>query len=454
MKILFKLTLFITILIAKEDVHFDNQIKTDNVYDALIWLSLDKLINDDKTLGIKTKTDLAFTKEFKNKLKTKSITNPMYKKYIKLKDIKKDLSKLEYSHKKYYSKYIEYIAPNKKTILIIAQDKISDEQLLKAYNILSFYLSNTISYKKDAIANEMANNKATLLLLNGKDGDSLVPDKILDGQPLYQLEIPTLGDNWYINNNFDHRDASYEEILHLVHDYGIGTQDNRRSMPKLQNKIFNATQNALPNNISKWTKEGLWGLGDKDTKEWLLELREEGSLEQEYFASVVDAYYGLWSNYEEVGSMWGMYQPKNREEMIIKDPLAYEIVSSFLSSDLTYMARVNPSFNGTFKIYHDKTEPYSLKSKYLVNIQLTGKNNSNLIGNSKNNILIGNLGNNIIDGKKGTDIVQFEKSSTDYKIKIENKKIYIVDKFDPKHVDILKNIEILRFIDKDIYIKR
>ena len=404
MKIIFKFLLFVTILVGNEDVQNNNQ----------------------------------------------SITNPMYTKYIKLKDIKKDLSKLKYLHKKYYSKYIEYIAPNKKPILIIAQDKISDEQLLKVYNILSFYLSSNISYKKDALANEMANNKAKLLLLNGKDGDFLVPEDILDGQELYQLEMPTLGSNWYINNNLNYRDASYEEILHLVHDYGIGTKDNNRAMPLFQNKIFSATMNALPKNINRWTKKGLWGLGDENTKAWLLELKEEGSLEQEYFASVIDAYYGLWDNYKERGSMWGFYLPKNKEQMKTMDPLGYELVNAFLSPSLTYMARVDPSFYGTFKIYQDDTKPYTLKSKYLINARLTGNRNNNLIGNNKNNILIGNSGNNFIDGKEGIDIVQFEKRTSDYKIKIKNKKIYIIEKSNKQHIDILKNIEILRFIDKDI----
>jgi hypothetical protein len=28
--------------------------------------------------------------------------------------------------------------------------------------------------------------------------------------------------SWYINQNYDHRDASYEYTLYFFHDYGIG----------------------------------------------------------------------------------------------------------------------------------------------------------------------------------------------------------------------------------------
>ncbi len=50
----------------------------------------------------------------------------------------------------------------------------------------------------------------------------------LDGQPLYQSEIQVEGHRWYIEQNYDHRDATFEEILHLVHDTGIGVDQYER----------------------------------------------------------------------------------------------------------------------------------------------------------------------------------------------------------------------------------
>lgn len=380
-------------------------------------------------------------------------SNPSYIEYVETKDIIRDTSKLESIYRKYYVKYIEYIAPNKKPILIVAQDKVSDEQLLKAYNILSFYLTPYGKYDKNEIANNIANNHAVLVMPNGADREGHVPEEALEGQPLYQMEVPTAGSTWYLENDYEHRDASYEEILHMVHDYGVGIQSNSGASPVLQKKIFEATMNALPKDKKEWSKKGLWGLGDKEVKNWLLELAQEGSLEQEYLASVVDSYYGLWISFEEEGGMWGLYSSKTREDIKVNDPLGYEVVSSFLSPYLTYMARINPSFEGTFKMYYDKQESYTNKSKYLINVKLIGKNNSNLIGNNENNILIGNEGNNIIDGKNGKDVVQFSSVSINYKISIKKDKITVIDKANIKHIDTLLNIEVLRFKDKDILVK-
>jgi hypothetical protein len=48
----------------------------------------------------------------------------------------------------------------------------------------------------------------------------------------------------------------------------------------------------------------------------LKELTKENSLSQEYLASLVDSYYGLWGAWTESNShgMWGIYIAKTREE--------------------------------------------------------------------------------------------------------------------------------------------
>ncbi|MEA1973960.1 MAG: stalk domain-containing protein [Bacillota bacterium] len=381
-------------------------------------------------------------------IKTDSVTNQNYKKYVSEKDIIRDTSKLGSVYKKYYSKYIQYMAPNGKPITIVAHDKVSDEQVLKAYNQLSFYLEDFGAYKKGPIANKMAENGAVLVMPNGADRESDIPEKALQGQPLYQMEVPTVGSKWYTKNDYEHRDAAYEEILHMVHDYGIGTKSNPGALPKLQDEIYKAMKNSMPTNKSDWGKKGLWGL---DSKDWLLELEKEGSLEQEYLASVVDSYYGLWAAFtENDGGMWGIYTSKTREDIKKNDPMGYKIVSEFLPSHITYMARVESEFSGTFKMYYDEKEPYTHKSKYLKNARLLGSKNTELVGNSESNILMGNSGNNKINGKKGVDIVQFSGKSTDYYISKNGIKIIVTDNLNRDGVDTLKDIEVLRFIDKDV----
>ncbi len=375
-----------------------------------------------------------------------------YTKYIDIADIKRDLSKLDSISKKYYSKYVEYTAPNGKPIRIIAQDKVTDEQLLKAYNILSFYLKSTDTFDKTAIANKIADTQAIINMPNGAHRESKLPEEAVQGQPLYANETPVPGHAWYIKNNYEYRDAAYEEILHFVHDYGVGTKSYPGVAPELQKQIWKATMNALPKKKNDWGKKGLWGL---DSKDWLIELEQEGSLEQEYLASVVDSYYGLWGAFtENSGGMWGVYTSKYREDIAKNDPMGYEIVKSFLPEYVDSMMRIDPSFTGTFKMTFDAKTPYTHKSQYLKDVRLTGSTASNIEGNALDNIFIGNEANNVIDGKDGFDIVQFDGAFDDFKIKVMNDSITIRNKSKNKSaaigVDLLKNIEILRFTDVDM----
>ncbi len=374
--------------------------------------------------------------------------NPNYVRYVESSDIVRDTSELGENYKKYYSKYIDYIAPNGKPIRIVAADKVSDEQMLKAYNVLSFYLSDTEHYNKDKIANSMADKGTVLNMPNGADGDGSTPDEALWGQPLYQMEVQVAGSKWYQENDYEHRDASYEEIFHMVHDMGIGTTQNPAANPALAEKIKLGMERALPKDKADWGKKGVWGL---ESREWLLELSKEGSLEQEYIVSGIDSFYGLWEAYTESDKgMWGMYVPKRRMGVKIKDEVAYNIITSFLGDYLTYMERIAPEFESTFKMNLDKTQAYTFKSQYLQNARLTGDKNSSLEGNALDNILLGNKGNNTLDGKDGEDVVQFSGKSIEYKISKQGDNIMVKDTKDRDGEDTLINIEILRFTDRDI----
>lgn len=391
-----------------------------------------------------------------NDTASKTYKNANYYKYVDVTNIVKDKSGLKGVYKLFYDKYISYTAPNGKKIYIVANKDVTDEQLLKSYNVLEMYLKSNNSYDMEKVTNRIADSGAVIIMPDGADGESKTPFFALLGQPLYYSEVPTEGSKWYIENDYKHRDAAYEEILHFVHDNGIGTKSNPGALPELQKKIYDATVNALPKEKEKWTKEGLWAVDNSGnegnrTKEWLLSLEKEGSLEQEYLASVVDSYYGLWAPYEEAeGGMWGMYIAKDRSGIAEKDPKGYEVVTDFLPPTLTYMGRIDASFEGDFKMYLDKNEPYTHKSQYLINARLLGNKASNLFANDNDNILMGNEGNNIIDGKNGIDVVQFSGAFSEYEIKSEGDSLMVKDLKDRDGIDKLINIEILRFTDKDI----
>ena len=104
----------------------------------------------------------------------------------------------------------------------------------------------------------------------------------------------------------------------MVHDFGIGTSQNPQAAPKAGKWISEALATALPTEKKDWGIKGIWGI---NAKSWLEELSKEGSLEQEYIASVIDSYYGLWASWTEgKGGMWGGYIAKTREEIIKEDP--------------------------------------------------------------------------------------------------------------------------------------
>lgn len=377
------------------------------------------------------------------------IENANYIEFSDEYDIIKDTDELGGAQSKYYSKYIEYIAPNGKPIRIVAMNQITDDQMLYAFDLLSFYLMDTDSLNKSEIANKMADNKSILILPNGADRDGKTPMLAMSlGQNLNQSEISNIGSKWYIDNDYDHRDAAFEEIFHMVHDYGIGTSKNPQAAPSVAKDIADAMATALPAEKVDWGKKGKWGL---DSKSWLVELSKEGSLEQEYIVSVIDSYYGLWEPWTDGdGGMWGMYVAQTREELKTKDPNGLKAIESILPKYINQMMRIDSNFEGDFYMTKDESKPYTFKSQYLQNVYLSGSNNSNIIGNNLDNVLMGNSGNNIINGGAGQDIYQLRDPLKEYTIEYLDGETIVTDLIDSRDgVTTLINIEIIRGTDVD-----
>jgi hypothetical protein len=361
---------------------------------------------------------------------------------------------LESTYGRIFCKYTQVIAPSGGPIRLFAQREVSNEQMLYARGVLELYLEDVPGSRhgadKRAIADKMADNDATLLLLKGHDGEfEIFEDESLwgeiEGQPLYEDEIATPGSPWYIDNVYEgHRDATFEEILHLVHDNGIGIDVDHMPpgvAPELQSEIRAAQINALE-------VEGLWAQDDR-VSDWIEELREEGSLTQEYLASVVDSYYGLWGAFEErEGGMWGFYVAKTREEIAEKDPLGFELMRAFFNPDLTFEARIDPGFDGIFCMMFDPEIPYTHKSRYLIQASLTGDLDSGLKGNERDNTLRGNSGSNLLDGGDGEDTVVFQGPFADYSIERDGEVLVVTDGIGGRDgSDRLTGVEWVRFQD-------
>ena len=339
-----------------------------------------------------------------------------------------------------FNRYTKVVTPNGGKIHIVAQSNLSDEQIVRARSTLEHFLKNypgsEYGDNKSELANKMAENGAILTLLNGQD-DGNNPVEV-NGQALFENEIQVEGHPWYINQDYNnHRDATYEEILHLVHDYGIGIDGHNSfpgAMPKYQSEIRQAQKNALSTN--------LWGIG---ADRWINELTDENSLTQEYLAALIDSYYGLWGGWTDSNThgMWGIYVAKTRNEIFLEDPIGGEIINNkFFHPYLTYNARIDSGFNGIFSLKFDSSKPYTNHSQYLKDITL--------LGNNDTSVYINQLDNNII-GNKGTNTVIFNGNSSEYIIDITDIETSVTDKVSNRDgINVLKGIEKVKFTDQTI----
>ena len=352
-----------------------------------------------------------------------------------------------------FNRYTQVVAPNGKPITIYAQDSLSEAQIIQARNTLIFWLTDVPGSQygadKAAVANKMGDNGAALNLLNGVD-DGRNPAAELGGQPLYFGELVAPGSTWYINNDFEHRDATFEEILHLMHDTGIGVDGDNASpgaLPDFQAGIRAATDNAIANNFQIWPTTAANGGGEK---QWFDELKAENSLTQEYLAAVIDSYYGLWGPFTEANAgMWGFYIAQTRSDIQTKDPMGWALMEQFFSPYLTYNNYLDPTFDGTFTMTFDASTPYTHKSQYMLHATLNGSNNSNLTGNDQDNELGGNSGNNTLDGLAGNDTAVFAKAMSAY-IVTKNADGSVTAEGDG--TDTLVNIEQIRFSDQTVQV--
>ncbi|MFT5835554.1 MAG: hypothetical protein ACI9RG_000447 [Sulfurimonas sp.] len=345
---------------------------------------------------------------------------------------------LKSDYGKYFDRYTKVVAPNQKPIHILAQETITDEQIIRVRSVLEHFLrdyaGSIYGSDKSKVANQMAMNHATILLLNGSDGDESSTNH-LEGQPLYKNEVQVEGGEWYTKQNYDHRDATYEEILHLVHDTGIGVDGENvypGTLAKFQQEIRDAQVYALNNNI--------WGINVKD---WIDELKQENSLSQEYLASLVDAYYGLWGAWKEssTSSMWGVYTPRDRDAIKIEDRFGNELMNNkFFHPYLTYNARIDAGFKGVFSLKFNDKIPYTYHSRYLKDITLLGTKNTSIVPNELSNHLTGN---------SGINTVVFSGNSNEYKVLIKKGEASISDSIANRDgkLNLLKYIEKIQFLD-------
>lgn len=357
-----------------------------------------------------------------------------------------------------FAKYTKIIAPNGKPIHLLAQAGWTDDQIKKARNVLQFLLTDApgtrYGHDKTAVANAMADRRAAMVLfntepemraaMNGPLGDRTD----LSTQDLRANECPAEGTEDYMAQRT--RDASFEEIWHLVHDNGI-----KAVLPEMIADMRAANDAAG------------WRAYPED---------EPDEHPNEYFGVLIDNYYDLWTVpptvYEgrPIGpgrlppgtSHFGRYTAGSRTRMEMLDPGGYALVREFLPPGLTYTPELPEEFGGTFSLHPERSLPYTAKSRHLANVTLTGAKNAGLNGNDLDNRLTGNAGDNDLEGRMGNDLLiggdgidtaVYSGVSSEYWISRSGAWTIVTDtRLNRDGSDVCLGIEVLRFRDKNVRI--
>lgn len=350
------------------------------------------------------------------------------------------------------SRYTHVVAPNGDVIPFLIQDDFTEEQIIHARKILNFYLTNVpgseYGSNKDQISNALASSNAILFLLNDENeyenpNIEALLDAGVNGQDLLANEVFPPGSPEYMTSS--NRDATFEEILHFVHGFGI-----QIAMPSFQNNIVNAMNLAIENNIYNP----------------LTDLPEE-DYDEEYFAMGLESYFGLWGHDPNGDGYCGdqEYNFITRDEMANGDPNLFNMIQGFFGEFITVPVTLPIEFENEFKMEFDETLDYTHRSQYLLHVDLIGSNSSQIVGNDQINHLTGNMGDNqfyglfgddIIDGDDGVDRAIYSGNLSEYVILPEyvtdDSSIQVMDLFqDRDGQDHLFNIEEVQF-GEDIYL--
>lgn len=333
-----------------------------------------------------------------------------------------------------FDRYTKIVAPNGQAIHLLIQNQVSDAKAVRAREVMRFFLTDAPGSQygadKTAIANRMGNNEAALVYFNTEQAaqqafNGPLGNANIFAQDLYSTESVVEGTNAYTNNT--NRDATFEEVFHLVHGAGIQPvlPGYHQEMTAAKNQAKAAGHYFPPP-----------GLPPQDEV-------------FEYIISVIDVYYGYWAHdpLNDGSSFWGEYVFGTRAAVIAGDPTGVNVMRKFLpeyfSADLT----VTGNYSGTFTLTFESGTEYTHKSQYITNISLSGTNGANLTGNSQDNRLSGNSGNNILSGEAGTDTAVFSGAFAEYTVGGGT----VVDSQPNRDgTDTLHSIEFLEFRDQTV----
>lgn len=355
---------------------------------------------------------------------------------------------------RFFPKYTNVLAPNGRPIHILAMDGWSNDRILRVRKVLEHFLRDAPSRQwgsKTALANAMADNHATMVLLNHqRDMDRVMPSVEglnLQMQDLRANESPYEGESDYMQH--ETRDAAYEEVFHLIHASGV-----LFAMTEYDREIRKLAKAA--------TKSDLWNYDEPNMP----------GNHFEYIICVYDNYLDLWKTQptkmegRTVGqqpagiSFGGEYKADTRAATLQADPLGFDMVEKFNPDHITYTVELPEAFEGVFSMSPHSGQRYAEKAKHLLNATLRGNNPAGLVGNTQDNRMVGNDADNVLTGNGGEDSL-FGGGGRDTAVFRGNRSQYVVRRIgdllevhdsvvNRDGYDVLSSIEVLKFNDGPI----
>ncbi|KZZ45927.1 hypothetical protein A3759_08240 [Thalassolituus sp. HI0120] len=347
-----------------------------------------------------------------------------------------------------FTQYSWVNAANKKPIHIFAAESVAPLQIAKARAVMQHYLTNGAALKnKDKMSTKLGDNQASLFMFATQQDSEAAFDGSLGqsplahhGQDLYASEVFVEGTQNYLKRSqAEGRDATYEEILHLVQGHGLAPAEKA-----LQDRIVSLANQALADKS--------WNPSQEDVNQWTAETGQNGynSLNFEYLAAAVEGFYGLWG-YSDRGL--DGYLGTTRAAQQQKDPQGLALIREVWPSYIATSMPISAGFEAgqTFSLQYNPDLEYSSQSQYLQHVHLTGSNNSHILGNEQQNTLQGNAGDNRIDGAAGDrDVAVFAGLQQEYRVYQQGNEWHVVDSVtDRDGHDVLVNVEFLNFRDKN-----
>ena len=344
-----------------------------------------------------------------------------------------------------FARYTKIVADNGNPVHFLIHQNVPNAKVTHARRILEQHMADVpgtvFGSDKQALRDSMGNLRATMVLFPtpGSFGGSQVNQFMSTYEaPIQDLlgeEIILPGSSEYVGPN-PRRDASYEELVHLMHGYGLIP-----TMPALQSLVVAASNHAVSSGFYNPPP----GLPPAD-------------IPFEYLAFTMETWYGMWEHEPNNGE----YIFSSRTEMESGDPNIVAILEGFFPPYHSHRAEVVASFSGTFHARVANNLEYSFKSRYLNHVELLGTANTALRGNQEDGTLLGNAGNNRMQGAGGQDHLDGQAGfdTGDYIGPIADYNVYLMDgsltvedtQTNRDGLDRLINFEQLQFIDGAVQI--